>query len=109
MKIISEAEIDVNELKVRFVMRKSILTESDYNLFYKSIIYGNVNDSIKSFIKSAYRDVCRTITGFSKMENHDNILNNASSLVYTEINSLLIKKIKEQSILINGIKSVAIS
>ena len=97
MKIISEAEIDVNELKVRFVMRKSILTEADYNLFYKSIIYGNVNDSIKSSIKSAYRDVCRTITGFSKMENHDNILNNASSLVYTEINSLLIKKIKEQS------------
>ena len=78
-------------------IKKSILTESDYNIFYKSIIYGNVNDSIKSSIKSAYRDVCRTITGFSKIENHDNILSNTSSLLYIEINLLLTKIIKEQS------------
>ena len=41
--------------------------------------------------------MCRTITGFSKNEEHDNIFNNALRLLYTEINSLLSKTIKEQS------------
>ena len=45
-------------------MKSTILTENDYNMFYKSIIYGNIGDPIRTSIKSAYRDVCRTITGF---------------------------------------------
>lgn len=77
-------------------MRSTVLTENDYNLFYKSIIYGNIEDSISTSIKSAYRDVCRTITGFSKHKNHNNIFNNATQLLYNEIALLLSENITNQ-------------
>lgn len=78
-------------------MKKTVLTENDYNLFYKSMIYGNIEDSVRVSIKSAYRDLCRTITGFSKNENHNKIFNNAVEVLYKEINSLLSKALTEQS------------
>lgn len=70
-------------------MNKTILSEEDYNLFYKSIIFGNIDDPIKVAIKCAYRDVCRTITGFSRNENHNAIYSNANSVLYKEIKTLL--------------------
>ena len=77
-------------------MVNTVLTENDYNLFYKSVIYGNIDDSISASIKSGYRDVCRTITGFSKNKNHNNIFNNATKLQYDEISLLLSKTISKQ-------------
>ncbi len=77
-------------------MKSTILTENDYNMFYKSIIYGNIRDPISTSIKSAYRDVCRTITGFSKHKNHNSIYNNATKLLYNEISLLLSKNIANQ-------------
>lgn len=77
-------------------MQNTILTEKDYNLFYKSIIYGDIQDIIKASIKSAYRDVCRTITGFSKNKKHNIIFNNANKLLYNEINLLISKNITKQ-------------
>lgn len=77
-------------------MKKTNLTERDYNLFYKSIIYGNIDNSIKASIKSAYRDLCRTITGFSTHKRRDIIFNNATEIIYNEINLLISEKIKQQ-------------
>ena len=44
--------------------------------------------------KRAYRDLCRTIEGFSKNLNHDVILNNALESLNKEINVLINQKIK---------------
>jgi hypothetical protein len=77
-------------------MKKTILNENDYNLFYKSIIFGDINNPISASIKSAYRDVCRTITGFSKKENHSQIFKEAYNILYNEINKLLKSNFKTQ-------------
>jgi len=77
-------------------VKKTRLTEKDYNLFYKSIIYGNVTDTIETSIRIAYRDLCRTITGFAKNESHSKIYETAKNLLYSEIRVLLNKKIRNQ-------------
>lgn len=79
-------------------MQNTVLTESDYNLFYKSIIYGNIEDSISTSIKSAYRDVCRTITGFSKCKDHDTIYDDATKLLHDEISCLSTQNITNQDV-----------
>lgn len=78
-------------------MKKTKLSEKDYNLFYKSVLYGNVNDTIETSIRVAYRDLCRTITGFAKNELHSQIYETAKNLLYSEIKSLFNKNIKNQS------------
>jgi hypothetical protein len=70
-------------------MNKTILTEKDYNLFYKSVVFGKIDDSVKISVKDAYKDLCRTITGFSKNDNHDKIFNNALALLTEEIRKMI--------------------
>ena len=70
-------------------MRKTILTENDYNTFYKAILYGRIDDPLFKAIPVAYRDLCRTIRGFSKHKNHDEIFKNCEEVIYGEISSLL--------------------
>lgn len=77
-------------------MRKTILSEKDYNLFYKSIVFGIIDDSVKVAIRGAYRDVCRTITGFSKHPNHNEIYNDAKDVLEKELNKLIATEISEQ-------------
>lgn len=78
-------------------MKSTTLTEDDYKSFYQSIIYGNIDNATEASINSAYRDVCRTISGFAKHRNHDNILNSAKDLLKAEIiNELLSKDITNQ-------------
>ena len=77
-------------------MSKTILTEKDYNDFYKSILFGKINNPINISVKRAYRDLCRTIVGFSKNSNHDIILNNAIGLLNEEIEKLIYSKIENQ-------------
>lgn len=55
-------------------MKKTTLTVDDYNNFYKGILYGNITDSLETAIFAAYRDLCRTIHGFSKNNEHDKII-----------------------------------
>jgi hypothetical protein len=70
--------------------RKTELSEDNYNSFYKTIIFGDYNDDpIKASIKTAYRDLCRTINGFSKNENHNKIYNEAVNLLHKEISENL--------------------
>lgn len=42
-------------------MRKTTLTENDYNTFYKAILYGKIEDPVEKAFFVAYRDLCRTI------------------------------------------------
>ena len=77
-------------------MKKTILTEKDYNLFYKLIIYGNIDKPLLSCINLAYRDVCRTITGFSKYLNHDSVYKNAVDILNLNIEKLLKLNISSQ-------------
>lgn len=78
-------------------MKKTKLTEKDYNLFYKSMWYGNINDPIESAIRSAYRDLCRTIHGFSKNEYRSQIYDTAKNILYSEIKMLLNANIRNQN------------
>lgn len=76
--------------------KKTILTEKDYNDFYKIILFGKIENPINTSVKRAYRDLCRTIVGFSKNYNHDKILNNAIKLLNKEIQRLIYSKIEDQ-------------
>ena len=69
-------------------MRKTILTENDYNNFYKTVLYKNLDDPIDTAIHAAYRDLCRTIHGFSRHEGHDRIFGNCITVIKEDINHL---------------------
>ena len=77
-------------------MSKTILTDKDYNYFYKSILFGKIDEPISVSTKRAYRDLCRTIDGFSKNWNHDVILNNALESLNKRINVLISQSMKKQ-------------
>lgn len=77
-------------------MRKSILTEKDYNLFYKGALYGKIDDVLKTAIKVSYRDLCRTIRGFSQNIKHDDIFANACNIIYQEVLFILTQNINSQ-------------
>lgn len=78
-------------------MKKTILTDYDYNLFYKSLVFGKVDNPIKSAVSGAYMDLRRTITGFAKNKNHDKILEKSKELLFKEIESMLNRNILIQS------------
>lgn len=75
---------------------KTLLTQHDYYRFFVSVIYNNIDDTLEASIRAAYRDVCRTISGFSKNINHDVILENVKKLLYKEVNLMLNNNIKNQ-------------
>lgn len=77
-------------------MRKTKLTESDYIKFYKAMLYGNTEDYVNVAIRSAYRDLCRTIHGFSNNPNHDAIYKSCVDFLYLEINNILSQNIENQ-------------
>ena len=69
-------------------MRKTVLKESDYNDFYKTVLYGKIEDEIDTAVRTAYRDLCRTIRGFSKHKRHDEIFGNCAQIVYDYIKKI---------------------
>jgi len=79
-------------------MKKSILTEKDYNLFYKGALYGKIDDPLKIAIRVAYRDLCRTIRGFSKNIRHDEIFSEATRIIYQEVSTLLTQDMYSQDV-----------
>lgn len=77
-------------------MNKTILTEQDYIRFYKAVTFGNTDQPIVAAVKAAYRDLCRTITGFSKHPDHSSIYKNAVKLLCDDISTLLKNNITTQ-------------
>lgn len=78
-------------------MLRTQLLEEDYIRFFKTRLFGNIDDPVEAAIKSSYLDVCRTISGFSKNKNHDEILENAEKILHEEIDKMLSKKITNPS------------
>lgn len=78
-------------------MRKSVLTENDYIQFYKAITFGNVDSPILSAVNLAYKDLCRTITGFGKHSCHNVIYKNAVDVLCHNISNLFATEIAIQS------------
>ena len=72
--------------------KNTILTEKDYDNFYKTIIYGYIEDELSSSIKSAYRDMCRTLSGFSKNPEKEEIRKNSVEILHKQIQNLIDKK-----------------
>lgn len=70
-------------------MRKTKLTDIDYYVFCKTYLYGKIDNSLEKAISVAYRDLCRTITGFSKHKKHDEIYENSKKVIFNSINDLL--------------------
>ena len=77
-------------------MKNTILTEDDYLQFYKAILYGKIDDVVFSSVKASYKDLCRTITGFAKEENHDQIYESSVKYLVEQIKSLLNITLKTQ-------------
>ena len=69
-------------------MKKTILTDKDYTNFYKAVLYGKIDDPLQSSIHAAYRDLCRTISGFAKNPKHDQIYANCCEVIYDEVNKI---------------------
>ena len=63
-------------------MKKTILTESDYNDFFKTVLYGNISDPLLTVIPVSYRDLCRTIRGFANHPDHDKIFETCKEVIY---------------------------
>ena len=78
-------------------MRKSVLTENDYIQFYKAITFGNVDNPISSAVNLAYKDLCRTITGFGKHSCHNIIHKKAVDVLCHNISNLFATEIAIQS------------
>ena len=74
------------------MIKNTILTEKDYYNFYKTIIYGQVEDELLSSIKSAYRDMYRTLSGFSKNPRKIEIYKKCVDVLYNQIEKLIYKK-----------------
>lgn len=69
-------------------MRKTILNENDYTNYYKALIYGKMDDLLDAALRSAYGDLCRTIRGFSKHNEHDYIYNTCMQVIYDDVTRL---------------------
>lgn len=79
-------------------MKKTNLTESDYNSFYKTIIYGEISDILEAAIRTSYRDLCRTIRGFASHSEHDYIYGICMQTIYDDVTKLLKYKKMNQDI-----------
>jgi hypothetical protein len=86
-------------------MKNTILTESNYIDFYKGAFFGDMSEPIKAAIIPAYRDLCRTITGFSKKYDKDTIKLAAQQSIYDSILLLLKTENINQQIFDNWHKS----
>ncbi len=70
-------------------MKNTVLTFEDYADFYKNWIFGKIDNPINVAIKPAYRDLCRTISGFSKREDKIFLRKNAENILHNSINELI--------------------
>ena len=79
------------------LMKKTILKEKDYIEFYKTVLYGDLSEPLKSAIKAAYKDMQRTIHGISKNPYKIIMLSNAEKVISESINKLLHQNINNQN------------
>ena len=66
----------------------STLTRADYENYLISLYFGSDQDLLKACINRAYRDFNRTLRGFGKFENVDEIYSQAISFLKDSLESL---------------------
>lgn len=76
-------------------MRKSIISYDEKMSWWKGDLF--VEDIITLAMTKAYRDLMRTIRGFSYNPEHDTIIKNARQTLHTAIISMLSAEIETQS------------
>ena len=70
-------------------MRKTILTKDYYLLFYETYLFGDTSDPVECALKLAYRDMCRTLHGISKVKDKGSILITCRGVLREEINKFI--------------------
>ena len=76
-------------------MRKSIISFEEKMSWWKGDLF--VDDMITLAMNKAYRDLMRTIRGFSYNPEHDMIISNARQTLHTSISAMLSVEINTQA------------
>ena len=76
-------------------MKKSIISFNEKMSWWKGDLF--VDDIIALAITKSYRDLMRTIRGFSYNPNHDAIIRNARQTLYASITKILSDEINTQT------------
>lgn len=76
-------------------MRKSVISFDEKMSWWKGDLF--TDDLIALAISNAYRDVMRTIRGFSYNPDHDIIIRNARQTLHASVTGILCAEIKTQS------------
>ena len=76
-------------------MKKSIISFDEKMSWWKGDLF--VDDIITLAITKSYRDLMRTIRGFSRNPEHDTIIKNARQTLHTSITAILAAEIQTQA------------
>ena len=76
-------------------MKKSIISFDEKMSWWKGDLF--VDDIITLAITKSYRDLMRTIRGFSRNPEHDTIIKNARQTLHTSITAILSDEIQTQA------------
>ena len=76
-------------------MRKSVISFDEKMSWWKGDFF--VDDVIVLAMNKAYRDLMRTIRGFSYNSNHDTIIKNARQTLYSSISAMIAAEINTQA------------
>jgi len=76
-------------------VRKSVISYDEKMSWWKGDFF--VDDVIALAMSKAYRDLMRTIRGFSYNPEHDTIIRNARQTLHTSISAMLAAEIKSQT------------
>ena len=76
-------------------MKKSVITFNEKMSWWKGDLF--VNDIITLAITKSYRDLMRTIRGFSRNPEHDTIIQNARQTLHDSIIAILFAEINTQA------------
>lgn len=76
-------------------MRKSVISFDEKMSWWKGDFF--IDDIITLAMNKAYRDLMRTIRGFSSNPKHDTIINNARKTLHQSISTILSVEIRSQA------------
>ena len=76
-------------------MKKSVISFNEKMSWWKGDLF--VNDIITLAITKSYRDLMRTIRGFSRNPEHDTIIQNARQTLHDSIIAILFAEINTQA------------
>ena len=91
----TKAKLAINKDLMERGMKKSIISFDEKMSWWKGDLF--VDDIINLAISKSYRDLMRTIRGFSYNPNHDAIIQNARQTLHAAVTLILSAEINTQS------------